>query len=153
MAIRPISEVNNPAGPYCVLGITANQSYANNANVTHTWTSEIYDPWGFHAPSGTSITVDRAGLWNVSIRAVLNVTPVGASTWSANVLKNALTALDGPGGNVLMSAVGFNYTITASGPMLLAANDVLTVLSSQNSGATGNFVPSSLFAVYYIGAA
>ena len=151
MAIRPISEISAPALPYCILSISASQGYAPGSIPAHTWTSEIADPWNFHAPSGQSIVVDRPGLWYVTIQAVLNVTPAGASTWSASLVKNGsgtqITA------STLMSAVGFNYFANCSGPIVLAANDVLTVTSSQNSGATGNFVTSSMFSVYYIGAA
>ena len=50
-----------------------------------------------------------------------------------------------------MSAVNFNYYINASNPMVLAANDALTLSSSQNAAA-GTFSTASLFSVAYLGA-
>ena len=103
-----------------------------------------------HAPNGTTITLNRTGLWYVTIQAVLNITPVGSSTWNASLIK---TGIGAPpiSASTLMGAVGFNYYANSSGPVLANVGDTISVQASQNGGATGNFITSSFFACFFTG--
>jgi len=131
--------------PHCALGLSAGVSMTNGSTVAISWTTEIADAWNMHATNATSIIVPYTGLWQISIRVVLNVIPAGASTWFSQVLRNGAGTPDLPAGWTLMSAVGFNYTNNVTNAVYLTANDVLTVSNTQNSGATGTISTASCF--------
>ena len=152
MARKAISE-NAPVMPYCILSILSNQSMASGASVPGVqWTNEISDQWGMHTmPSGTTIVVNRPGIWLVTFCVILNVTPVGASTWSGSLVKTGVGAFPAISASTLMSNVGFNYYAQSTGLVACAANDALSVTISQNSGATGNVLTSSYFQAIYQG--
>jgi len=142
------------ARPYCMVSLLASASLASGiAAVNLTFTNEIADPDGMHATNATNIVIPKTGLYLVSMRAVLNVLPVGASTWTANVLKNGTGPPDAPSAQVLMSAVGFNYHAIDARPMVLVPGDSLTLSVLQNSGATGNVTTQSTLAVAYMATA
>lgn len=142
----------------CIIHTNQTQTVASAAIEVVTFQTEIYDPHGMHSaaasptdPNNKMIVVDRDGVWMVSMRASINVTPNGASTWAANVLVNAVGLTHAPGGSELMWNIGFNYYVCDTAPLVLNAGDKLTLSVTQNGGTTGTIIAPTRLAAFYRG--
>lgn len=125
------------------------QSMPASANTLMTFTG--YDDAHGMVVSSNQIRVNKTGLWEVSLRAVMLITAAGTSTFTANVLKNASGVSGAPGGSILMNATAFNWHVMDSAPMQLAAGDLITVQVQHNTSTAGTINGTSRLAVSYQG--
>ena len=131
------------SNPIAILTKTANQSITNGSYVDVTWsTAPDNSPGtGHFTISSTTVTVLKAGLYRVKAECMFETG--GTGNRFVRLMKNGVEVLT----NRLTISTS-NLPVSVDRTLLLAANDVLKIMSQVTGGAAANMTGSAVAPLY-----